>query len=147
VSDTSSNHRDPLDLAARALRHRDRTRQEVDERLSRAGVADAARTEALETLERLGYVDDARFAAGRAEALAERGYGDDAIRHALAEAGVADDRAAEALAALEPEAERARLLVARLGATAKTLAGLRRKGFSEDTLDGLDGFAEVGAQA
>lgn len=147
MSDTSSNRRDPLDLAARALEHRDRSRRQVDERLARAGVADVARAEVLGTLERLGYVDDARFAAGRADSLAARGYGDEAIREALAAAGVADERAGEALAALEPEAARARLLVARLGGSAKTLGALRRKGFSEDALDGLEGFADVGEQA
>ena len=147
MSDTSSNHRDPLDLAARALHHRDRSRSQVDDRLARAGVADEERVETLETLERLGYVDDSRFAAGRAASLAARGYGDEAIRHALAGAGVADGAADEALAALDPEAERARLLVDRHGASAKTLAALRRKGFTEEALEGLQGFAEAGEQA
>ena len=32
--------RDPVELAARALQHRDRSRRELDERLARAGVAD-----------------------------------------------------------------------------------------------------------
>jgi len=139
VSDTSSN---PIDIAARALEHRDRSSQQLDERLARAGVADRARAETLERLERLGYVDDARYAAGRAATLAARGYGDEAIRHALAEAGVADERAEEALAALDPEPDRARLLVGKLGATAKTFTALRRKGFSEDALEGISSFAE-----
>ena len=43
---------------------------ELDERLARAGVDEAARADALETLERVGYVDDARFAVARAAALA-----------------------------------------------------------------------------
>ena len=139
MSDTSSN---PVDVAARALKHRDRSRHEVDNRLARAGVAEDKRTETLETLERLGYVDDARYAAGRAAALAARGYGDEAIRHRLSEAGVADEQAEEALAALDPEPERARALVEQVGATMKTLGTLRRKGFSEDALDGIAGFAE-----
>ena len=73
---------DPIEIAARALRHRDRSRRQLDERLARAGVDDDGRAEALETLERVGYVDDGRFARARAAALAERGYGDDGIRHA-----------------------------------------------------------------
>ena len=39
---------DPIELAARALRHRDRSRHELDERLARAGVDDAERAEALD---------------------------------------------------------------------------------------------------
>jgi len=72
----------------------------------------------------------------------ERGLADDAIRHALAEAGVADEQAEQALAGLDPESERARLLVGKLGATAKTLAALRRKGFTEDALESIGSFAE-----
>ena len=55
--------RDPIDLAARALHHRDRSRRELDDRLARAGVDDDERADALDTLERVGYVDDGRFAA------------------------------------------------------------------------------------
>jgi regulatory protein len=134
--------RNPVDVAVGALKHRDRSRRQVDDRLARAGIADDVRTETLERLERLGYLDDARFAAGRATTLAARGYGNEAIRHALAEAGVGDEQAEEALAALDPESERARLLVEKIGATARTLAALRRKGFSEDALDGIGSFAE-----
>jgi regulatory protein len=152
VSDTSSPRRgspdrDPVDLAARALTHRDRSRRQIDERLARAGIADDARTDALETLERIGYVDDARFAASRAEALAARGYGDGAISEALAAEGVAAELAEEALAALAPEADRARTLVSRLGASPRTFTALRRKGFSEDAVDAAGGFAEADERA
>ena len=67
---------DPVEIAARALQHRDRSRQQLDQRLARAGVDEAERAEALETLERVGYVDDGRYAQARAESLAQRGYGD-----------------------------------------------------------------------
>jgi regulatory protein len=127
--------RDPIDIAARALRHRDRSRQEIDDRLARAGVDEATRADALETLERVGYVDDARFAAARAAALAERGYGDEWIRHDLERHGVGPDAAAEALAALVPEPERAAKVAARVGRTAKTGAQLARKGFSADAVE------------
>jgi regulatory protein len=152
VSDTSSprpgnRDRDPLELAARALRHRDRSRRQIDERLAGAGIADAARADALETLERIGYVDDARFAAHRAETLAGRGYGDEAIRAALETEGVAAELAAEAVAGLDPEPDRARELVARLGASPRTLAALLRKGFSEDAVESAGGFAEPDERA
>ncbi len=127
--------RDPIDLAARALQYRDRSRRELDDRLSRAGVGDAERADALETLERVGYVDDARFAAARAEALAGRGYGDEAIRDDLERHGIAAAGAAEAIAGLDPELERARGLVERLGRSLKTAQYLARKGFGEESLE------------
>jgi regulatory protein len=129
------NDGDPLEIAADALRHRDRSRHEVEERLARAGVDGDERDDALETLERLGYLDDTRFAAGRAEALAARGFGDEAIRHDLAEHGVAAEAVEAALGALAPESARAQELVERLGATAKTAAALTRKGFAPESLE------------
>jgi regulatory protein len=130
---------DPIDVAARALRHRDRSRAQIDARLAKAGVEEELRADALETLERVGYVDDTRFAAGRAAALAARGLGDEAIRHDLEGSGVGAETLAEALAGLEPERERAVALTARLGRTAKTAAQLARKGFSEDSIESAVG--------
>ena len=131
-----SEQPDPLDVAARARRHRDRSPAQVAERLARAGVTDAKADDALETRERVGDVDDARFAANRASALAARGMGDEAIRHDLEAAGVQAD---EALAGLEPEADRARAIAARLGRTARTAAQLARKGFSEESIEAAVG--------
>lgn len=138
---------DPLEVAARALRHRDRSRSQVDERLARAGVDEEQRTEALETLERMGYVDDARFAATRAAALAARGLGDAAIRHDLESGGVTPELAEEALAALEAEADRARAIATRSGRTAKTAAQLARKGFGEDAIESAVGLDVAGGEA
>jgi regulatory protein len=126
---------DPIEIAARALQHRDRSRRDLEERLARAGIDENQRNDALEALERVGYVDDERFAGARAEALANRGYGDEWIRHDLAEHGVAAEAVAEAIEALRPEAERAAALVARLGRTLKTGAQLARKGFGEEALE------------
>ncbi len=108
-----------------------------------------ARADALETLERVGYVDDDRFAAGRAESLAGRGYGDEAIRELLAADGVAPDGVEAAVAGLEPEADRARALTGRLGRTAKAAAQLQRKGFGPDALEAAFGslFADGDAGA
>lgn len=131
----------PIEIAARALQHRDRSRREVEDRLARAGIEEGRRADALDTLERVGYVDDARFAAARAGALAHRGYGNEWIRLDLAEHGVSAEAVGEAIATLEPEAERAATAVARLGRSAKTGAHLARKGFGEDALEsalGLD---------
>ncbi|HEY5294489.1 MAG TPA: regulatory protein RecX [Gaiellaceae bacterium] len=125
----------PIELAARVLRHRERSRQEIDDRLTRAGVDDDARADALETLERVGYVDDARFALARAEALAGRGFGDAAIRSDLEQHGLAADAISDALAGLVPESERALALVERLGRTPAVAGRLVRKGFGEDSLE------------
>jgi SOS response regulatory protein OraA/RecX len=135
---------DPIEIAARALEHRDRSRRQLEERLERAGVDARGRAEALETLERVGYVDDGRYAVTRAAALAERGYGDDGIRHLLEQDGVPAEAAAEALAALPLERERAAAVVARLGPGPKTAAHLARKGFGEDAIESA--HAEVGGE-
>ncbi len=127
--------RDPIDLAARALQHRDRSRRELDDRLTRAGVGDEKRADTLDTLERVGYVDDARFAAARAAALAGRGYGDAAIRHDLEAHGIDAEGADEAIGVLESERERALALVERLGRSVRTAQQLARKGFGEESLE------------
>jgi regulatory protein len=130
-----SAERDPIDVAARALTHRDRSRQEIDARLAQAGVGEERRAEALETLERVGYVDDARFAGGRAAELARRGYGDEAIRFQLERSGVSKEVTEAALAALEPERARAAALIARLGRDAKTAGRLARRGFGVESVE------------
>lgn len=140
---------DPLELAARALKHRDRSRRQVADRLERAGIDGEQREEALASLERLGYLDDARFAAARAAGLAEREYGDEAIRHLLRADGVDDETAAEAIAALEEEPVRARRIAARLGCSPRTAARLARKGFGDEAVAAAagDGFAVEGGEA
>jgi regulatory protein len=127
--------RDPIELATRALGRHDRSRRELDDRLARAGIGQREREEALETLERVGYVDDARVAAARAEALASREHGDAAIRFDLEQRGIAPEVVERALSSLEAEPVRAAGLVERLGRTPKTAARLRRKGFSEDSVE------------
>jgi regulatory protein len=136
---------DPIDVAARALRHRDRSRAQVAERLAQAGVDTERREDALDTLERVGYVDDRRYAANRAAALAARGQGDEAIRFDLESSGAQADAVEAALAALEPEAGRACAIASRAGRTAKTAAQLARKGFSEESIEAAVGCDIAGA--
>ena len=131
---------DPIEIATRALRHRDRSRRDVEDRLARAGVEPDERLEALDRLERVGYIDDERFAGARAGALASRGYGDDWIRADLAQHRVGAETTAAAIAALVPEAERAEALVERLGRTRKTGAQLARKGFGQESLEAALGI-------
>jgi regulatory protein len=126
-----------VDTALRALRHRDLSARELDERLRAKGFGEIAREEALEALARTGLLDDARFAESRSRSLAARGTGDAAIRHALRLAGVEDSLVEDALATLEPEEERAAAIVRRRGIGPKTARYLRGKGFSEEVVSGL----------
>src|SRR5690242_166565 len=87
-----------LDAAGRALARRDRSPAGLQAVLERRGIPGAEREAAVETLERLGYVDEGRFAGSRAEALARRGYGDEAIRFDLEREGVGGEAVADALA-------------------------------------------------
>lgn len=120
--------------ALRALRHRDRSVDELDRRLAEQGFSDDERAEVLGRLGRAGLVDDARYAHGRAESLATRGAGDARIRCALRDAGVDAEVAENVIAALEPEAARARRIVARRGAGSKTARYLVSQGFTADVV-------------
>lgn len=132
-----------LTRALRALAARDRSRRSLDDRLGAAGVAARSRQEALETLERAGLVDDERLAVGRAQGLAERGYGDAAIRFDLERQGLGGESVAAALAGLEPERERARRLVEQRGRDARAARWLAAKGFEAAAVeDAVGGFAE-----
>ena len=128
-----------LAVAGRALRRRDLSESGIAERLARASVAPAAVEESLAVLSRAGLVDDARFARTRADALAERGYGDAAIRHDLGRQGIAREVIEASLESLEPEGERARRLVERRGPGMKTARYLASKGFGEEALEAAAG--------
>ena len=128
-----------LGVAGRALRRQDLSKRGIAERLARASVAPAAVEESLAVLTRAGLIDDARFAGTRAGNLAERGYGDVAIRHDLGRQGVAPEVIQQALESLEAEAERARRLVERRGPGVKTARYLASKGFGEEALEAAAG--------
>ena len=123
-----------LHVAGRALRHRDLSRRRLAERLEGA-VPPAAAAESLATLERAGLVDDRRVARSRAESLAGRGYGDEAIRHRLLAEGLDEALVAEALTTLEPEAGRARPLIERRGPGPRTARYLAGRGFGEEAVE------------
>jgi len=131
-----------LGVAAGALRHRDLSRKRLEARLAARGASAGARAEALATLERAGLVDDERVAVSRAQALAGRGYGDAAVRHALEGEGLEPADVRAGLAALEPEADRARVLLARRGEGPKAIRWLAARGFDVSTLENLGGFAD-----
>jgi regulatory protein len=129
-----------LASATKALRHRDVSSARLTQRLEAAAVAPAVRADALDVLARAGLVDDERFAERRAEALAERGFGDKAILHDLERQGLPAELRQHAVATLADEAVRARGIVARRGSGPKTVRYLAAKGFGEGALEAaLDG--------
>jgi len=136
-----------LGAATRALARRDRSVVGLAEYLARRGVARKERADAVERLGDLGYLDDARFAVGRARSLAERGYGDDAVRFELEREGVAPDQIEAAVAGLAGERERA---LAVLRGSRTPLAGIRKlaaKGFSADSIEAASAAARIDSSA
>jgi regulatory protein len=123
---------DAVEQALRALRHRERTVGQVDAHLAERGFGEHEREAAIETLARTGLVDDRRFAESRAVTLARKGAGDALIQHDLDAAGVDREIVEDALATLDDEAARARQVVDRRGASARTVRYLVAKGFSVD---------------
>ena len=99
-----------LTKATRMLARRPLPRALLEERLEKKGVAPAALEEAVAVLEQAQYLNDHSYALGRAAALAERGYGDVAIRHVLEQERVSSELIEEALVSLNPEIERARAI-------------------------------------
>ena len=125
------------ELALRALRHRDRSRRDLDRRLERAGIPAAEREQALDALAEAGLLSDARYAEARARVLVARGAGDELIRRDLAQEGIEEEAVESVLAALPPEVERAERLFTRRGADGTALRYLAAKGFSAESLERL----------
>jgi regulatory protein len=126
-----------LDVASRALGRRDLSRRELADRLGRAGVDAHAGEGAIAVLERARILDDVRAATARAEALAGRGYGDEAIRCDLERRGFDGETTAAALEALPAEADRAVAMINRHGATRVTARRLARRGFRVEVVEAL----------
>jgi regulatory protein len=127
----------PLPRAARILARRDHSVASLRAKLGRAGFPAREVEEAVESLVRAGYLDDSRFALGRAEQLAARGYGDDWIRADLESHGVSGHAVWEAIAALPSERERALAEAARDSGAATRAGKLLRRGFSEDSIEAV----------
>jgi len=132
-----------LQAAVAAVRHRDRSEEDVRTRLERRGVPAGDRERALGTLRRAGVLDDERYAHSRAEGLARKGYGDAAIRNDLERSGVAPDRIAAAIEALPPESERAAEQARRLGGGLRAARSLARRGFGDDVVESIVAAADA----
>jgi regulatory protein len=133
------------DITLRALARRDRSRAELERRLTRAGVRDGDRESTLERAAQVGLVDDARFAETRARLLAERGAGDLLILEDLERHGVDDTAAREAVSHLDPEPSRAARIVDVRGRTPRTIRYLASRGFAEESFADLIAELENGA--
>ena len=123
-----------LEAALRTLELRDLSVHDLDRKLGERGFGESEREAALATLARTGVLDDERVARNRAHTLAARGAGNALIRQDLRRAGVAPALVDAAVEELEPEAVRARAVVACRGAGPKTARYLTSKGFSEDVV-------------
>jgi regulatory protein len=111
------------DRALRLLAVRWRSREELRQRLTRAGFDPDEIRDALDDLEQAGLVEDSRFARELVRAHAGRRLsGDRAIVSALRQKGVAADVAEAALEEAGDEAARARELAER---GAARMAGLQ----------------------
>lgn len=126
-----------MSIATRALRVRDHSAASLAGRLDHRRVPASTAAETVALLTRVGVVDDLRTASDRAARLADRGYGDAWIVADLGERGYLAEAVEAAVEGLEAEAARIERVVERSGATARTLAQLARKGFSEDALEHL----------
>jgi len=120
------------------------SRARLERRLAGAGVDGAPRDEALATLERAGLVDDERLAEGRAAALCERGWGDEAIVVRLSAEGIDEAAARRALAGLAPESERAARIAAGVPDLRRLAGLLARRGFGEDVLETVAARLDAG---
>lgn len=128
---------DAAELALRALRHRNRSRHELDHRLAQAGVTSDERAAALDRLTAAGLLSDERFAEERGRTLAGRGAGDAMIRRELRREGIDHAAVEQAIAQLEPEDERAARVFERRGGGPKALRYLAGRGFAAETLERL----------
>jgi SOS response regulatory protein OraA/RecX len=125
-----------LAAASGVLRRRDVSRRALDERLATAGVLAGPRGRAVTALAESGALDDRRLADRRASSLAERGWGDDAIRMRLEGEGLEPEDVQAAVAQLAPESERAARLVAHVPDPRKAWNLLARRGFDPEIVAG-----------
>jgi regulatory protein len=121
--------------AANVLRRRDVSAKELDARLTRAHVDPMTRADVVTRLDEVGAIDDDRFAGRRAQALAERGAGNELIRHDLSGRGIDVESIEAAVSLLEPEPARAARVAEKRGRSPKTARYLAGKGFSEDAIE------------
>ena len=126
--------------AVRLLTVRDRSEQELRDRLTAEGTSATVINATVRRLRQHGYLDDRRFARGAAESAVRRGHGSERVRAELAAKGIGETVLEEAVqAACADETELARLVLARRyprelrhpAERAKAARFLQRQGFPE----------------
>ena len=132
-------HYEAIAVAGRTLRRRDVSTHRLTENLARAGVAPTTARSAVGALLEARILDDARVAASRARALAEKGWGDAAIAARLEAEGIDEDDARRAIAGLTSEASRAAEVAGRMPDRRKAWKLLARRGFDETTVENVLG--------
>jgi regulatory protein len=130
---------EPLELAVRALRRRERSSAELSRWLRGRGVSEQDVETTVAELEELGELDDGRFARRYAEDKRDlAGWGAERVRDALLERGVAPEHIEAALASEDgaEQVERAIRVLERRGRAvdsetgrARALGYLTRKGY------------------
>jgi regulatory protein len=96
--------------AARLLKVRGRSRQELARALGRKGYGEAAVSLTLERLERAGLVNDEELAGRLADSLRERKLGTRVVRQKMLQAGLGRELTEETLTELGDEGEAGRAL-------------------------------------
>lgn len=130
-----------FEAGIKALARKELSRHELAARLRRAGFDRDEALQAVGELAEAGYQSDERAATERARAMAARRYGDIAVRADLRRRGIADETIEVALAGIVPETARAEALSRRTDSASRLLQALRRKGYTEGTVEGI---AELG---
>lgn len=129
--------------AIRLLAARDRSEQEIRDRLAAGGETAATITATVRRLRQRRYLDDQRLALGAGEHAVRRGYGSEYLRAQLGHKGVADRLIDEAVeAAYTDEIGLARRVLARKfpvepqrpAERARAARFLLRRGFPESVV-------------
>ena len=126
---------DAFSAGIKALARKELSRAELTARLGRTGFDHEDVERAVNRLAEEGYQSDERAAAERARALAARRYGDVAIRADLRRRGIGDGEIELAFEGIVPEAARAEALSHRTDSPSKLDGALRRKGYTEDSIE------------
>jgi SOS response regulatory protein OraA/RecX len=132
-----------LGAAVRTVSRRDVSTLRLRDRLAARGVRPADADRAVATLAGAGVLDDARTAASRARALADRGWGDAAVAARLAGEGFGAGDVRAALEDLQPERARAEALAVRAGDPRAAWKLLARRGFAPETVEDVVGVLDA----
>jgi regulatory protein len=130
---------DPIQQAAlRYLARRPRTIAQMKAYLARIGASPTGVRTAIAKFQRLGYLDDDAYARRWArDRLARKPMGRERLEHELGAQGLEEHLIAVTLEELYGETSERELALKLAGSRAVTPSFLRRRGFSEDTIESV----------